>query len=1135
MEAVKVIETTSSKVDLTTVPQQIREEYLTQLLHSLTDAHIYEDLIQRQINTIAITTPTIEELTIRKIVALAPLLGFSITLIEGETGIRVKTERPVRVKGKSHTKIVPESEEVVISSVELSKLKIANFDWRLLLERERLVVELSGKNYDHIFASMVSIYTFPWDNYMAVLGGAYMVEDELSSAGRHEDLFTIPYGQPTPILGGPGVLTIDERAVKAISETINQRFAGYDVAILSQLSDLVLTNLYDAIRTGQKKSVDDMINDHRLKLASIKHDAQVRKQMDESMTLAQTYMRLLRYKIPDVVSKVTNSMNPNAILSVLTERQRKILLTEYSVYRGFIAAQANNKCDHVVVMRKLNRAKDDVSLRAALEDLQQFLPTSTAKEEVHGGDEDHDYLHCKVCSLPLICPHALAFAKLRVEHADYSTTKAALSKYLVSDIDLSNNCGICGEIISSDILEDVSPPEFVMDEELKKFVYSEVASAFRWLNVKSAINIPQTMLIIRDACYPYVFELEKKIIKSRTANADEIKAKQRVYTSIYVMAYMVHIVNTSPNVIEFKGTLPKEKNHVVSLIKYAINAVMEMKNPLFRFIPNVNIDVVKNSLIAAYKSITEVSIAEAGDLAAPSAELSMIYAWTVEELTGGKLKKLTVHDIPAKIPMVEELLTIEQGKSMYASVPETGDIIYDNFLKYMRIASEPAFVDNGIDPVTKLRIMVPNFVFGQYFEDILETSREIEKRRRRVNACTGPIYGNTSGVSKRKFVRQDVKLGRIYDANGIKHKFDQVVINKQAVPMKMIPYGAAVGCDRVCSACGVKLSETDNISEVAILDSLDKINQQDNFYKFYELRCPEGGLHEGSPCEKCKFDGRNLAYFKKYHERYTKDRANLAPKKVEKITPESDVVDLSKKYANWSYNFNSLISLAAEFGIDQKLLQALGATYGVDYSSILSGQYIPPEPETRNDTRIYTLTSYITEFTRLYNQFRGHVSNPKPTQFIIRVVEQIPVADHIKLAQLPQLSSIVKVNIADLEWFRANRKPRDIVSWLLQYLCEMLLNVVGHPGIYPGVRKLIVAYLEKIIRADMLVSKPGYFNWSLIYGEKEEKSRDSNYSFDADTHDDDDDDESPLNTSDIDMEEQDSDENQIRVEGYGLD
>jgi hypothetical protein len=97
-------------------------------------------------------------------------------------------------------------------------------------------------------------------------------------------------------------------------------------------------------------------------------------------------------------------------------------------------------------------------------------------------------------------------------------------------------------------------------------------------------------------------------LKSKTNSAEEIKAKKRLFITIYAFAYMIHLILSNKGrgdtEISFKNFAPKNpKNAIVELIKHSLELIIMSRNIVIREIPGMTGDLIKNKLIEAYKSM----------------------------------------------------------------------------------------------------------------------------------------------------------------------------------------------------------------------------------------------------------------------------------------------------------------------------------------------------------------------------------------------------------------------------------------------------------------------------------------------------------------------------------------------------
>jgi hypothetical protein len=1214
MDTIKIIEESATGSNIGSMSPLIREEYFLNLakinhlgfaLASTLDK-LYEandaDMVLREL-------PKMKELSLRKIVQLSSIIGVEVTVhidmnkTPSPNSIKIRFDRPVRVARLRKFNIEAADTELIVSSITMKRLNTyLVYDISTTMNIPDALVHIYRAHneiidtcnsadiitkIDKLLQMMINLITFKWS---AVINTAREIKPsgniiDQATSSEFDWLYTSLYD---PIMtqskyidknNVDPILTTDKDLIESIATSTGSKFSSpYYDATIQHLSGLQLSKIYYDVKYGRSKDITDTVAEYKTMLAQAKHRYIVKEKMMKELNLAQVYLRIIEQRLPKKYQQVSKLVSPRVILDALTEPERKIVLIEHEQRLKYIESQINNKCEHIITLKKFKRANSDSALYNSFNELSKYFNLGRSKDLTSGGDDINDgFIHCNICKFPLICEHVKIFTELTISHSNYAEIKAALSPYIASSHEFGTDphCKICGSVISTDLLGSVEIPEFTMNDELKKFIYGEIMGLIRYISFAVLINVPQTVSIIRDACYPYVSDLEKKIIKSKTASADEVKSKLRLYTSIYIVAYLVHLSIKNPNTITFKGFTNKEKNPVVGLIKRSIEIILESKNTILRFIPNTNADVIKNSIISAYKTITTVKVAVEGDITHIPIDYDPIYKY-VEMITNAKsLKKpKSCDDVIQYIDPVE-LLHIDTGKkkkdtepvsifanvrysdagkepkllSVWSSPSEWASIrswvsarSYECLMRYIHtgIYREPVYIDTGGDGKSELHI---NMDLVSWYDTTKSLINADNLARASSLLISGQHFVRPDRLNDRLYKYIDVPLGRIYDTEGRTHRWDIFIVDGAEVSKKTIEHGSGKNADRKCSVCGVLQSESGSIDEKQILESLAMINIKDNFYRFYDTRCPEGGLHEtdeGGKCNKCGYEHKPVpAYFKKYVKKYDIDRKLLHVVAIPEPIKELKSPDYSDEYGEWSLNFNSVLSIADTFKVNQRSLAALGATNGIDYDLILNGTHIPSEAESPDDTRIYTLHGHIIGFIREYNQMRNFGKTIKPNVAIAQFMDaNAPKHLISNLSEL--LEPLDETFKSRFEWFRLNKKPRETVSWLLQWLCDTMNKIAG-TGTKETAKlrhEFVAMYLAKLIANDMKVSKPKHFNWALIYGEKEEKSRDSNYTVEADEESDDEGEEPGAMSMDgFDMEDDtDPDGNQIRVgENYGLD
>lgn len=286
--------------------------------------------------------------------------------------------------------------------------------------------------------------------------------------------------------------------------------------------------------------------------------------------------------------------------------------------------------------------------------------------------------------------------------------------------------------------------------------------------------------------------------------------------------------------------------------------------------------------------------------------------------------------------------------------------------------------------------------------------------------------------------------------------------------------GAHIFIEETCSQCGLNLQ----------------------WAGAYNYECPKGGEHEFAvrkdkyvcrACDQTYAEVYNTnfmlsahTYYEKYLEAYKREPMAVERIEIEQIT-DIHYTDFSDRYAQYTYNFNLLLELSQVSSVNVNLLNALGATSQVEYAQIVSGVYVPEEPYSRDATRIFTIHSYTTNAIIKYNQMKFAYSFVKTPQNIADLLTSVP-KDLVE--RLPQVLPDISTGYSEeFEWFRKNKKPREILDWTLEQFAYRLLNVHKDKSIETQALRtaFVKSTVEEIVKSDRLLAKAGDFNFGLIY------------------------------------------------------
>ncbi len=821
----------------------------------------------------------------------------------------------------------------------------------------------------------------------------------------------------------------------------------------------------------------------------------------------------------------------------LTKSETKLVNIELERREKHFREVINNKCDHVRLLRAMHNAVTTIQKKSAWFALKKYF----------GRSGNNTHVVCSNCKYDIMCNHEVIFIDNNLADRNYAEIKAKLMPFLLPG---SRKCKHCGMVISKNIesINDMPPQD--MDENILSIIYGELNMLMRHITFNTIVNINKMVAKIKEEVYSYVYDTERLMSRSKTITADEMRPKMQLYTCIYVAATLIHIILGNKQ-ITLKGFVARNKNTVIiDMLKYMIDIIVSSKNIAIRDIAGMNKDIIKSALINAYKSIQSTGLIIVSTIASDDPIAFAIfnplyrYLYTVGLITGHFRKHVDRYqsiqyilpNIKNKTKGVDPYSGMVIPKIPAARNTDTGPdlkiadikLILDALLWQQKLANVHIYKNTG---VAEAGSNVHGVVFSDQYSKYLDQMDAIvsaeSARTRLLSIKYSHLFMAAMTGSSTKFRYRNTKLGRLYDENGRRHEWTKYVDSEGNVLTK--PLGFA---DIKCNVCGIMRSQCDRLDDNKIKSTLRLNIARDNFFIYYENKCPHGGIHESRPCKKCGYDGIDDTYLSKYMPNYI---AEKRPQIIAPITKKAARVN--EPVEPFVENFGVITELATLLGINHKLITSLCSTENVNYKHVVDGTIIPRESNIRFEPRVYLLDTIVRNFLVSYMQLRNLSSIIYPPRDLVAIVEGSGFPKH-RLIELSKLLPLVGDGyIARFNHMQWTLKSRLMSMFCIQSLCEISLQILNDSAADTlTLRTNFVAnYFKKIIRQDELVSKPGYFSWTLLYGDREPKV--SNEIEVTNTADFDDETETnPFDLGNLDLEDEDPDDanNLINVEGYGL-
>lgn len=232
------------------------------------------------------------------------------------------------------------------------------------------------------------------------------------------------------------------------------------------------------------------------------------------------------------------------------------------------------------------------------------------------------FVKCSQCGFDLLCPHVIALTRLefsRFGGVSAAEERAVMTPFIERESVLGQ-CKICGEVISAygsfESDDDLASEKAdYRDNELRQFIWGEVAMLMRNVQFSALVNTPRIISKIRDSIYPFVLAVQKQVRKSKTSSAEEVRAKERVFIAFYALASIARLILTSAAgggvQANFKGFQVKDrKKAAAEVIRKAIDIFAEVHNITRRSVPGLTLDVAKNKIVEAFRALDSPAVLE---------------------------------------------------------------------------------------------------------------------------------------------------------------------------------------------------------------------------------------------------------------------------------------------------------------------------------------------------------------------------------------------------------------------------------------------------------------------------------------------------------------------------------------------
>lgn len=961
---------------------------------------------------------------------------------------------------------------------------------------------------------------FLWDVQLALKGGKSFHQKNIA------DAIQIPAkGKPT--------LIAPEKITPLLQQFLKRLSGIYDInqfhynQIMTDLVEIAQFNLWEHVFIqGFDSDYDNMMDILQKEKERATMSLQMQHDHNERYIRNMEYVHIIKEKYGQEKVK-TLDVNKD-VLPQLKKAERDFIESEHAKRKKEEQKLKDNDCEHIQHVENLRTMTQRDSMIAEYNLLKPFI----------GKKVENGFPLCKKCEFPLVCQHVIEEMDLNIAKMSPKVIREKLMTF-VGDASIEDKyfCKYCGEHIL-DVLQ-IEINDFMEEnmpgygdnqvDSLKSIIWGEVSYlVYNRVNFQNVYSVKNLVQHISDNIYEFIYDVEKKLNKAKTNTSDMIEERVRLYTTIYGLANLINLIKNNSGKLWFaeakaqlKGSKKEQKAGKIDLNTLFTNAMkilidsknisirkFNISNPnLLIFLKKAYLSLVGTSWIEKiptthssdwlpsdpfFKYIIQTCQIFADDKAGyDKKQIGTYFTKSENELKEAKGLYEFVKSpfkTPVKNPVKDSAKKLEINDTIFRTYWQLNfeqmfDIIHSGVYKEPRYQGK--FNDRQVIRDSSMTLL-ERMIFDHF------------------RLIQSPVYFQFPLINTRKYHDVPINMTDIYDINGNKHKWGIYVFSlggkKMELTKKDMPalistndYKKMELIDYKCSICSQYASKTTGKNIEGILDELDKIQ---NFYRYYEYRCPIGEVHEWSTgdsneviiCKHChiskkKYQEHDSAYYNKHVSKYDKRTSDLGYQ--DPIVPNKK--HLTTFVNKWNFNTNTITELAKVSDKKYNVLANLGFTEGVEYDNIVNGIHNPSLKLKPSRYHMNRLMGYVSLLVREYNILKNR-----------SYIKSVPTA--------------IKTMIKDYQF-----KPEDLPQILVEYtehISEFDQNV--QKGFYfvmdslyktiylmlksskNSVLKVFGEYIfEKILLTDMLFSKPREAYLGLM-----DKDADNDKLYETDTDDD---------------------------------
>ena len=352
--------------------------------------------------------------------------------------------------------------------------------------------------------------------------------------------------------------------------------------------------------------------------------------------------------------------DPEAVLAILSKREREVVETEYANRLAAWKAAVTNNCPHTRIARRLRAATSAEEALKALRELEKYFEPAGRKAEAPG------WLMCRSCGFRALCPHVRDRITMEARRAPYEELRTRLLQYALR-VDAADTytyyCRLCSERLAEVIEEDRAAEQLGRFGELgaglRTKIWTVALAAARHVRFPTPTDERKFASAAALAVYTPLMTAETAVAnKGRRRRAarevagtgaddddDEIDPRTHLYIVLFVYAFILDLIQTTPasRAVGFAGVKAGAKASAYA--ERMLRLVAEEHRGIISQIEDITPEFLKARFTEAYRLIRATGegssagpavVNEAEELAFQTTTVDPIYRYasTVARIAG---------------------------------------------------------------------------------------------------------------------------------------------------------------------------------------------------------------------------------------------------------------------------------------------------------------------------------------------------------------------------------------------------------------------------------------------------------------------------------------------------------------------